>query len=265
MKNYTNALKYQTEALKISEELKNKNSIGINMGNIGETYFAIAKAGIDTANRQNSKPGSEAALDKAIGYLENAVAILKETNYAAPMIEFMEYLSRAYFLGGDYKKAFRNLKQATAIKDSVFSLQNKVALSNLETRRELDLKDKDIIIKNKQIEIGRLEVENQRKERAIFIAGMVLLALVGGAVIFKFFRRARMQKNTLVEIAQIQSHDVRGPVSKILGLSQLFNHEDAADPVNKEVIKHITDATHEIDEIINIVVSKAHKNRRRKG
>ena len=57
------------------------------------------------------------------------------------------------------------------------------------------------------------------------------------------------QNKRLREIAWIQSHEVRGPVANILGLIQLFNLEDLADPGNKEIFENIQEATGKLDEI----------------
>lgn len=255
LKNYPKALEYQFEALAISEELNNKNSMAINLGNIGETYFAMGTgpAVSMSAGREN--------LQKAIDYLEKAITICRETGFSGPQIEFSRFLSDAYDLAGNHEKAFRIYKEHTSLKDSVFSKENNVKLAELEAKHKLDLKDKDIVIHDKQLEIAGLVAANKRKERAIYISGIVLLVVLAGALITRALLRIRRQKNALSEIARIQSHDVRGPVSKILGLTQLFNHEDTTDPVNKEVIKYISNTATEMDEIINTVVNKTQAGR----
>ena len=57
------------------------------------------------------------------------------------------------------------------------------------------------------------------------------------------------QNKRLREIAWIQSHEVRAPVASILGLIQVFNMEDPADPVNRELLKHLKEATDKLDEV----------------
>jgi PAS domain S-box-containing protein len=64
------------------------------------------------------------------------------------------------------------------------------------------------------------------------------------------------QNKKLTEIAWLQSHKVRGPVASILGLVQLFNYDDPADPVNKEILEGIKFATNGMDDIIKEVVEK---------
>lgn len=64
------------------------------------------------------------------------------------------------------------------------------------------------------------------------------------------------QNKRLTEIAWLQSHKVRGPVASILGLIQLFNYDNPADPVNKEILEGIKYATTGLDDIIKEVVEK---------
>ncbi|HYG16083.1 MAG TPA: tetratricopeptide repeat protein, partial [Bacteroidia bacterium] len=256
IKNFDSALKYQLKALDMSEEIKSRNSMAVNLGNVGETYFMMA-----TDNAPENKKEKLQHLAKSIDYLERAIIICKETGFSGPQIEFSQFLSDAYHLAGNHEKAFKIFKEYSTLKDSVFSEENNIRLAQLEAQHELDLKDKDIVIQDKQLEIAGLAAANKRKERAIYISGIVLLVLFAGILITKALRRIRTQKNALTEIARIQSHDVRGPVSKILGLTQLFNYEDTTDPVNKEVIKYISTTAVEIDEIINTVVNKTHASK----
>lgn len=75
-------------------------------------------------------------------------------------------------------------------------------------------------------------------------------------------RRSHLQKieeqNTaLREIAFIESHKVRGPVATILGLEQLFNHNDYTDPINQVIVEGIAKMTRDLDLIIREVVRKS--------
>jgi len=66
------------------------------------------------------------------------------------------------------------------------------------------------------------------------------------------------QNEKLKEIAWIQSHKVRGPLATILGLSNIFNTQDAADPNNAKIIKGIKEEAENLDIIIREVVKKTY-------
>jgi tetratricopeptide (TPR) repeat protein len=254
---FSKALGYHLHALSISRELGTKNDIAINLGNIGETYFFIANDTTGTIKPDSIIPKGRAAnLQLAIFYLEQATALCKEIDFLGPLIEFEQFLSQAYYASGNYKSAYEKFGSYTAIKDSVFSQENNIHLKNLETRRELDLKDKEIIIQNKQIEISRLAAENKRNERLVFMYGTIVLLLIASFVIFVLVKRSHARKNALSDIAVLQSHQVRGPVARILGLAELFNKNEPFDPENKALIGHMVTATKELDEVVKKVVSK---------
>ncbi len=257
MKNFSKALYYQMMALRTSEEFGMERDIAVNLGNIGETYFFIATdTSGTTAPDSLVRPGKAANLQQAIFYLEKAVAGCRALKFNGPLIEFTKFLSDAYSLAGDHQKACEAFKEHIAVRDSVFSQQATIRLNDLESQRELDLKDKEIIIRDKQLEIVKLEAANRRSERVIYISGIVLLLGVAGVVIARSARRSKAHKNVLSDIADIQSHDIRGPVARILGLVRLFNHKDPADPVNKDVIALIEHVSVELDETVKRIVTK---------
>ena len=270
---YTNALKFQLQALQISEELGMKTAIAINLGNIGELYYTVAT---DTANKPtpNAIPISKkAAIIKAIDYLEKAISTCKEINFPAPMQEFSEYLSNAYYISANYKKAFDNYKQYTITKDSIFSLQTNLEISKLENKREIEIKDQQILI-------GQLKLKEKQNERLLYITGislMVLLICIAVRLIYKYrisnrallrekkelqasiemnIQKIKKQTEVLEDIAHIQSHDVRGPVATILGLTAVFNKEDPVDPINKVALEGIATITEKLDEAIKAVIKK---------
>lgn len=73
----------------------------------------------------------------------------------------------------------------------------------------------------------------------------------------KHLMKIEAQNTALREIAFIESHKVRSPVAKILGLEQLFNYDDPADPLNGELLEAIAQSTRELDAIIREVVQKS--------
>jgi len=58
------------------------------------------------------------------------------------------------------------------------------------------------------------------------------------------------QNEQLRKIAWVQSHEVRAPVASILGLLDIFNADDLADPVNMDVLQGLKVAADNLDTII---------------
>ena len=277
LEDFQKALNTQFKALAISRELGNNRSIATSLGNIGAVYYQLA-----TKNKQH--PDS-AILIKAVAYLEDAIRICKEIGFTAPIAEFGPALSEAYSLLGDHKKAYSTFKDFTILKDSVFSLQKNVQLANLESKYLIEKQEKAILDKNRQLQIAGFKAERQRYASKIYVLSIIVMILVLGIAGWAIISyRARNQslsvtnkenettiKEQLVtlkasnaalkKIADIQSHDVRGPVATILGLSQLFNTKDPADPANQIIIDGIASAAQSLDAVIKNVVLLENKLR----
>lgn len=196
---YPLALSYNFAAFRISKEINDKGSIAIQSGNIGEVYYLIV------ANNHEPKPDSlvpangRAILARSISYLKNALSLCREANFNEPIPEFAGYLSMALALQGDHKGALVAFKESTSMKDSLFNIINTETISNLETQRALELKDKDIEIQN-------LHLKNKRSERVFYLSGIGLLVIIVG-ILFNGFRR-KQRSNKLLAREKKRSDDL---------------------------------------------------------
>jgi len=66
-------------------------------------------------------------------------------------------------------------------------------------------------------------------------------------------QRIEQQNKRLKKIAWVQSHRMRSPVATLLGLCDLFNHDDPADPMNAEILANIREQSKALDEMIHEV------------
>jgi len=66
----------------------------------------------------------------------------------------------------------------------------------------------------------------------------------------------KVQNKKLLEIALLQSHQVRAPIANILGLINLFNFGNPGDPINTEVIRNLQKSTIDFDKIIHKIMQK---------
>ncbi len=173
LKNYSLALSCDAQALELAGRVGNQQLVGTVMGNMGETYIMIAT---DTS-RGSVKPdslvraGKKYVLNSAVKNLKSAISTLAAVGDINNILEFNRSLSDAYFAMGNATEALQWYKQAVVLKDSIFNMENNVKITNLETQRELDLKDK-------QIEIDKLAVAKKRNERGFFVTGIAGLLLI---------------------------------------------------------------------------------------
>lgn len=75
----------------------------------------------------------------------------------------------------------------------------------------------------------------------------------------KNLTRLDAQTQLLMEIANIQSHKVRGPVSTLLGLVQLVDLDNLSNPDNIEIVHGIAKVTHSLDVIVRDVIRQINK------
>jgi len=64
------------------------------------------------------------------------------------------------------------------------------------------------------------------------------------------------RNNELSEIAWRQSHEVRSPLTQIMGLIDLLKKEDPKTLVQKELLGHLTRSAEELDEMITTIVKR---------
>lgn len=68
------------------------------------------------------------------------------------------------------------------------------------------------------------------------------------------------QDTTLREIAQLSSHDLRGPVASILGLVSLFDEENLDVNLNNLIIENLKECATNLDKVIHAIVKKTYED-----
>ncbi len=139
--------------------------------NMGYSYYLSYK----NFDRRDSIfqliPGARSTLlHESIRLLKEAVGMAQQSQYLEVMSGESRLLAQIYEEVGDTTNAYAYFKIYTAAKDSLHSTESKKAIEKLTTEREVELK-------NKQIELDRLAVEKKRNERVYFIIGIGLLIL----------------------------------------------------------------------------------------
>jgi signal transduction histidine kinase/predicted negative regulator of RcsB-dependent stress response len=222
---YEKIISYQLKSQAIWDSInpKHYNSI-INLGNLGETYMNFVRA--DSNNRLNPALRKN-YLDKAAFYLEKTIRYSRETNDIDNLSYFTQVLADQQALKGDYRSALENYKRGYGLRDSLYSQENKNKIAGIESKREIEIRDK-------QLEINRLELATQRKLRIAMIAGIALLLLIG----FLIFRQSMIRKRTNTTLLHLNgeldeankikarffailSHDLRAPVANLISFLEL--------------------------------------------
>ena len=202
----------------------------VNLANLGSNYYnlGLSKTGGERKTLFNK---SEDYLNKAI----NVCKVVHTPQYESNVKEAMSNLQEAK---GNYQLALEYHKAFTAINDSIYSQQNKNKIASLESQKEIN-------IKNKEIEINKLAIANQRKLQIGLIGGLLLLGIIG--VLLYWQSRTRKKTNTTLMVLNneldeankvktkffgILSHDLRGPITNLINFLHL--QQQAPDLLDKE-------------------------------
>ncbi len=295
-KNYTKAIKNLELALFDSRGLKQSMYEAIILDQLANAYLATgandkaadaAKASLKIATENSFDrqfPKTYTTLSKlmylqknysgAVAYLQTALEYCQKTNEIEDEKNAWEVLSNTYEKMEQPTKALAAYRHFIDLRDSLYNIEKANELVRIDLQAGFN--QKQMTDSLKQVKQAKAYEGEVQKQQIITYAVLLSMALV---VLLSFFiyRNYNTQKkynellskekanhlayieaqsNTLTDIAHIQSHDIRGPVSTLLGLVKVFNFDDATDPDNKEVIAGIAVVTERLDQIVRDVVTK---------
>ncbi len=176
----------------------------------------------------------KAEFDLAARYLDSAIAITKVNTSVQELATLYQRGAELEADRGNFEAAYQRSQSYQKLNDSLFSQEHKNQLAGIQGKYDLELKDKEIAL-------GKLEVSAQRRTQWALAAGILLLVLIGGLLL----RLARQRKKTnttlltlngqLDEANKIKarffgilSHDLRGPISNLLGFLHLVREDPDA-------------------------------------
>ena len=162
---YQRAMLYQDSAITIFDELGILSYKAGSIENIGNYYFVMAEKEKDPVLRTKY-------LKRSIEQFNTAREILEKIGDPDYLKNEYIALSKSHELLGDYENALSNYKRYTELKDSVLSKETKESVTKLETKRELELRDKEIVIQQLK----------KRTERIYMFAGVLFLLVIIGFI-----------------------------------------------------------------------------------
>lgn len=253
-KDYRKALEYHLKSLEINNELKNSNGIMFNYGSIGMDYVMLANDTLKSSQNK-SKPISKFEKNRylklAIDYMLRAIEIGREINANRELISWYANLADVYSELKMWEKAFNYAKLSLEVNESVFSQQSKSQIETLENQQERELKDKEIKIKN-------LELDRHQLINLFTIGGLILLSLLTFLIYTRFRIKKKSnevleRKNKLIsdqnqEISEKNEQLIELNLSKDKYLNMLKGElEHAANYIRSLIPQPITPRHHTLD------------------
>lgn len=217
-KNYSQALHLYKDALDIRTELDDKMGIAGSLGTIALCYLSMSKEYIADKN---------ALLDSTVLYAEKGIAVAKKTGGLEWLKINYNTLSEAQELQGRYQPSLESYRLSVKYQDSLFNADKRESIKNLEDKRSIELRDK-------QLKINQLEIDNRKKLQWLFIAGLGFLMLAGALLLWQNNNRKKTNQklhalnNELFQANQtktrffgILNHDLRSPVANLVQFLEL--------------------------------------------
>lgn len=195
------ALDYILRAEKVYRNLGDETMVASCLGNAGQCYLlSVTKTNVTDKVKPELIPGSRTELlQKALSYMLQAHQLSESTEDIALRQFLAQKLSETYSLNGNFKEALNYLQEANLLKDSIFTMESHLAIENLTTERE-------VLLKDKQIEINKLAVEKKRNERVFYIIGIGLVVVILAFVFRSYVKQKRL--NIVIEKEKQKSEEL---------------------------------------------------------
>ena len=220
LQDYQKTLEYSQKALSLAKKIDSHDFIALNAGIISDVYLELAKKELNKVQQKN-------LLDNSENYCLIALDIDKKKNNLLELSTNYETLSSIQELKGDYKKALDSYKNSAICKDSIYNSDNKETIKNLEDKRTIELRDKEI-------KINKLTLDAKEKQKGYFIFGIIMLGIIGGLLLYQSNNRKKTNQKLKIlnadldhankvkaKVLSILNHDLRSPVNSFIHYIQL--------------------------------------------
>jgi signal transduction histidine kinase len=227
-KEYDHSITDFLEAARLADSLGDSYRLASLLEEFAHTYVDAAQS----VSRE--LPGKRAYyLREARKTLSQALAINEKNGNLDALADNYKYIALLDSVNGNYKEALVAYEKYKDFYDSIFTANNQKAIQKLEDQRQIELRDK-------QIQISNLELHNQRNQRWFYIGGLLVLFVIGALLFFQSRQRKKANfklrsLNVLLDEANrakatlfgIIGHDLRSPVANLINFLHL--RKQAAD------------------------------------
>lgn len=172
-KEFDKAIKIHMEGYQIAKRLDTKLDQTQSLVGLGQAYTA---KGDNTA---------------AINAFKQALAIALPMNSVTEIKDIYQGLSTCYSLKSDFSNAFKYQNLLLAIKDTIYNINTDKKLGTLQFTFDLEKKESQISLLNKDKQIQSKEIQRQKVVRNSFIGGFIVVMIF--AIVF-FKQRNKISK-----------------------------------------------------------------------
>ncbi len=189
MKQYTEAENYFKKSLAINDSLSQQYNKGMNYKNLGNVYM---KSG-------NYKTAEDV--------LKKGLTIASETRSKNLTLSILESFAGLYKTQGRYEEAYDYFTKYAALKDSLFNENNQRALADMHAKYEVDKKDQEIILLNKQKEIETIRTKDYKRYSFLLVAGIIIISLLSIFLYRQYRSKNRAYKKLVSQNMELLKHN----------------------------------------------------------
>lgn len=190
----------------------------------GQTYFAIAKIYTDMKQFRLAETN-----------FSKALAISEITGIKPLELNIYKYLARMHEQQGQPEKAVSYLKKYILLNDSIYTKENTKTISEMQTRFDVERKDRQIELLNKDKMIADSTIMKNRLVRDFLIAGFVLFIIIVIVLVRNIYLKQHVNKVLTEKNKEIQFQQ-----------EEIARQNEQLTTYNKELMKENIAARYEI-------------------
>jgi adenylate cyclase len=184
---FEKALEYHDRALGISKKFDDKLQIVRSLRGIGDVYVRL---------NNNSL---------AIDYYRQAITIAEKIDdLKIQLYEMYGELARAYAKNKDYSNAFSYQALYSGLKDTLYDIESKKKLNQLQFDFELSKKEVEIARKQVEINLKESRIKSEKQARIGVTIGLGLLLILAVIIYRNSLQKSRINKILDKQNAQIE-------------------------------------------------------------
>lgn len=248
-KEFKNSFFHYTQALEISEKLRNNYKSALSSAGLAECYF----------EQQN--------IIEAFKYAHQALVLVGSQPQLIPKIKANLVLHKIYKQQGNYKKALEYYEIYDTYHDQSLEKNAKLISSGYQFKSDLAIK---------QLEIEKLEKENELYEIKAsnykfllkFLIFVGFIFLIGTVILFFYSKKIKklneklINKNKILydnqnaqkDMFSILAHDLKSPLNTLSGLLVLLDYQSVSKEefliMTNKIKKHVTNLSNTLDSLL---------------
>ncbi|NIJ53022.1 tetratricopeptide repeat-containing sensor histidine kinase [Dyadobacter arcticus] len=252
----SNLLTQQGKTAEAFEHEKKGIQLFMEAGDLNQVAYRSIGAGKLAAMLGNDK--------HALRFFQNAEDISTRIKARANLRDV--FLTRSFFYRDrkDFPKAYQNLTQYTAYKDSLMRETTQSNIAELQLKYETEKKDREIALLNTERKVRLLETEKQLKNQRLMRNGIIgatcFLLLITGILFNRYQLKKRLEQQQAIinfrnDVARDLHDDIGSTLTSIKILSEVSHSNLVKDQVKAgSYLKKITEqSTHMQQEMSDIV------------